>query len=211
MNQFSEQLSDMKSKRVKLWRGGPDSVEGYLLDVKKDYLTLYRDDGRIVHYPFHHLKSVTLSTENVETDTPPEYLPVHLVQSTAETFYDLMQAHVGTKVNINGHGPESISGFLFECGSDYIRLITTPDEMVSSPLFHIRSMSAMVFRHRNAGEPAVEEAGNQSNSTNTSNDTKKEKKQEMNQGKKQEKNKEKKQAMNQGKKQDKNKEKKQKK
>lgn len=141
MSQLNEQLHSMIGELVKLGRGGPGDAQGYLVAVKEDYLSLLNKEGALVHYPFRHLKSVSVSQEeNARQQVTPDDIE-SLQEALPDRFWDLMGLLHGRKIQVYDHGPECASGFLFQCGSDFIKLVTSPDEMIHYPAFHIRSVS----------------------------------------------------------------------
>jgi spore coat protein B len=169
LTRFAEQIVNLVGKSIRLGRGGPDEQKGTLITVKDDYLTLYSNNGLLIHYPLYHLKSITEMTsvaENQQNDqeekrkeNPPSVSAViyellrgqvpmpdatasPLSEATSalpNTFLDLMRLYAGKKIQVYDHGPESASGFVFDVGEDYVKLVTGPDELVHYPFFHIRS------------------------------------------------------------------------
>lgn len=139
MARFGEHVGSLVGKRVRLGRGGPDERKGILLGVRDDYLTLHCEDGSLVHYPLHHLKSVT-EMVNSEVEDGIDPASSALIAGLPATLHELVKSFVGLKVQVYDHGPESAAGIVFSVGEDYVQLITTPDEMVHYPFFHIRSI-----------------------------------------------------------------------
>jgi|GEM_PF-3943380 len=139
MTCFRDQVHGLAGKRVRLGRGGPDERKGTLVGVYDDFLAVFCDDGCLVYYPMHHLKSMTELINTDTTNAEPLELPEEY-NSIRPTFTEMMKAFTGKKVQVYDHGPESATGFVFEVGDDYVKLVTSPDEMVHYPFFHIRSI-----------------------------------------------------------------------
>ncbi len=49
----------LKGKTVTIYRGGPESKSGKLLDVQSDYLTLYTQNNGVIYYQAEHVKSIS--------------------------------------------------------------------------------------------------------------------------------------------------------
>lgn len=156
MHDFTQALLDLIGKRVQLGRGGPDMATGYLMAVKDDYLVVETKKGRVVSFALQHVKSITelpdrSEPEEQEGERPeplddgplswegPEDRPAKVARLPA-TFCELLQAHRGKKIKVYEAGPESGVGFVLDCGSNFLQLVTSPDEVVYYPMFHIRSM-----------------------------------------------------------------------
>ncbi|MDB4896006.1 MAG: hypothetical protein JWN15_2268 [Firmicutes bacterium] len=139
MAHFREHVGSLVGKNIRLGRGGPDERKGTLVTVKDDYLTLFSEDGALVHYPLHHLKSIT-ELVNGEADPEDADLPVDMIDGLPGTLLDLMHSYTGLKVQVYDHGPETAAGIVFSVGDDFVKLVTSPDEMVHYPFFHIRSI-----------------------------------------------------------------------
>lgn len=149
MASFREQVDSLIGKRVRLGRGGPDERKGTLVSVQDEFLSVYSDDGSMVHYPLHHLKSVTelMGGEEGSGDGSgggsgggSGWDQTGGGTGFPSTFRGLMDSFLGQKVQVYDHGPESAAGFVFGVGDDYVQLVTGPDEMVHYPFFHIRSV-----------------------------------------------------------------------
>ncbi|HWI51410.1 MAG TPA: hypothetical protein VNT01_04635 [Symbiobacteriaceae bacterium] len=139
MTCFRDQVHGLAGKRVRLGRGGPDERKGTLVGVYDDFMAVFCDDGCLVYYPLHHLKSMTELINSDTSNTEPLELPEEY-NSIRPTFTEMMKTFTGKKVQVYDHGPESATGFVFEVGDDYAKLVTSPDEMVHYPFFHIRSV-----------------------------------------------------------------------
>ena len=59
-------------KMVTIFRGGPESRTGKLLDVQCDYLTLYTPPNKaVIYYQFEHVKSIS---EDIKSNSPQHLL-----------------------------------------------------------------------------------------------------------------------------------------
>src|SRR3954453_12313575 len=53
-----ENIDSLKGKMVTIYKGGPESKSGKLLDVQSDYLTLYTQNKAVIYYQTEHVKSI---------------------------------------------------------------------------------------------------------------------------------------------------------
>lgn len=154
MSRLIEELSSQLGKRVLLGRGGPDSNKGVLVGVKEDYVCLFTDEGTLIHYPVHHLRSVTAPTAQGTGQNGGAPAPDPSVSTTVGTlpakFNDLLKFHHGQKVQVFDHGPEASTGWVFECGEDFVTLVTA-DDIIRYNSFHIRSLSLQRPKKQESG------------------------------------------------------------
>lgn len=176
MSSFAQHLQGLMGKYVSLGRKG-DS-KGFLVAAKEDYLTLYcvesnqkKQDGKgyraasteesrssggtLVHYPLYHLKSLAEINEEDASGAALDLVPAAVAETLPATFWELMKSHHGKKVTLYDHGPESATGWMFECGDDYVKLLVTDgkngeEEMVNYPFFHIKSVSLARSKKKNS-------------------------------------------------------------
>lgn len=132
-------LSSMIGRVVQIYRGGPDSNNGWLLDVNEDYLTLQKDDGEIIYYKTAHIKSI-------REDTMIKYNSLLSIDGKnpilkAPTFNELASNLKEQTVRINGKGPESKEGQLVDVKEDYMTLYTEEDGFIFFNEQHIKSLS----------------------------------------------------------------------
>jgi spore coat protein B len=159
MTCFRDQVNSLCGKRVRLGRGGPGERKGTLVSLSEDFLTVLSDDGSLIHYPLHHLKSLTeLMNDLPHTPALPE-LPEES-KSLPSTFQSLMQAFKGKKVELYDRGPESTTGFVFEAGDDYAKIVISTDEIVHYPYLHIRSVRLWTPTAKVEHEKGAEEKAN---------------------------------------------------
>lgn len=112
----------------------------------------------LAHYPLHHLKSMTELVEDEKDSRSRGSMP-HF-GPFPRTLLELMNSFMGQKVQVYDHGPETSSGFVFEVGEDFVKLVTGPDEMVHYPFFHIRSVR--LARQKKSGKSGSKSGGSKS-------------------------------------------------
>ncbi len=136
------QLESYIGKNVRINRGGPESQEGKLLELKQDFLTLLGQKNTIIYYQGTHIKSVTINTkEEVEVIVPIEE-PV-LEFESGESFKEVLDELVFSSVQVNRGGPEKVEGVLLEVNDDHI-IVGKEAELVHIALFHVKSVSKVV-------------------------------------------------------------------
>lgn len=143
-------LSSLVGRSVQIYRGGPDSNNGRLLNVNGDYLALQKDDGEIVYYKTSHIKSVRENSMIKFNSLLVIEDSTNLIK--AETFNELAFNLKEQTVRINGMGPESKVGKIIEVKEDFILLFTKEDGLIFYKEQHIKSLS---FPNKN--EDAKEE------------------------------------------------------
>lgn len=92
-------MRSLVGREVKINRGGPDSVQGTLMDVRWDYMAVNCKEG-IVYVSDSHVKSIT-DTGRSGGARGPIGNPI-----PANTFLGVMQALRFRQVQINRGGPE---------------------------------------------------------------------------------------------------------
>jgi spore coat protein B len=127
-------LETLVNKQVIVYRGGPESKEGILRDVKNDYLVLETEDG-LIFYQLKHLKSVLENSQGFMTETEEIVLPKE------KTLYSLTKSYLNYRVQINRGGPECRKGLLRNVTRDFLTLETEEDGILYYQLDHIKSLS----------------------------------------------------------------------
>ncbi len=140
MVHFREHVASLVGRHIRLGRGGPDERRGNLVAVRDDYLSLLSEDGSLVHYPLHHLRSITEIVAADSEETNLTELSLENIPALPASLMELMTSFTGLKIQVYDHGPETAAGIVFGVGNDFVKLITSPDEMVHYPFFHIRSV-----------------------------------------------------------------------
>ncbi|MGB3260015.1 hypothetical protein [Paenisporosarcina sp.] len=134
-----EYLSSLVGRAVQVYRGGPDSNVGVLLDVNEDYLTLQKEDGEIIYYKTAHIKSIKENSQIRYNSILKVYDANNLVK--AATFNELLGYFKDQTIRINGKGPESKFGTLIDVKDDFLVLYTEQDGLIFYKEQHIKSFS----------------------------------------------------------------------
>lgn len=132
-------LLSLIGRRVRTYKGGPESREGILLQVKSDFIALLTDKNEVVYYQTMHLKSIVENTKanfqsTTEADTKHEVL-------NSESFKDMLGQLKSQNVQIDRGGPESLKGKLVDVFDDFLALQTENDGVVFYQIHHIKSIS----------------------------------------------------------------------
>lgn len=140
-------LEKLVGKTVTVFKGGPESRTGILLEVKKDYLVLELKGKNYVYYPFKQLKSVidhsknsvTVSKEHTEEDEKQPTFP--------DKFRDVVRHLQNSVVQVNGGGPASSKGFLMDVKSEFIVLSTEKEGLIFYRLDQVKSVTGVATTH----------------------------------------------------------------
>ncbi|WP_142384797.1 spore coat protein [Bacillus sp. M6-12] len=163
-------LGALKGKVVTVYRGGPESKKGMLVDVKSDYFALSiqnnnnnnnndnqnnnKQNDSIIYYQAQHVKSVSEDSKTNSTQQLPssnsqiDYLE-------ADSFAELLNMMVNENVKINQGGPESKKGMLLEATSDFIAVFTKDDGIVYFNIDHVKSVSIIQNNDKNQQKNVV--------------------------------------------------------
>lgn len=132
---FHKLLKKMENQVIKLNQGGPESIHGMLLSVRQGYVVVNSEDDGLVYVNPHHIKSVSLASEEVmDRENMEENMII------ADDLYDVLHHFENKWVSINRGGPEAIEGVLF-LDDGYYKL-TRNEEVIRVDPFHIRSVSS---------------------------------------------------------------------
>ena len=134
-----EYLSSLVGRSVQVYRGGPDSNVGVLLDVNDDYLTLQKEDGEIIYYKTAHIKSIKENSQIRFNSILKVYDSNNLIK--APTFNELVGHFKNQTISVNGKGPESKVGTLIDIKDDFLVLYTEQDGIIFYKEQHIKSFS----------------------------------------------------------------------
>lgn len=135
-------LQNLVGKKVRLFRGGPESRDGILLDKQSDFLTLSTAKEGVVYYNLNHIKSVIKNSKDgneVGEDSPDN--DNHEAFTKATSFHDLLAKLKNVDVRIDRGGPESRTGKLLDVFSDFLVLYTANDGVIYYKIHHIKSIS----------------------------------------------------------------------
>lgn len=134
-----EYLSSLIGRAVQVYKGGPDSNVGVLLNVNSDYLTLQKEDGEIIYYKTEHIKSIRENSQIRFNSVLKVYDANNLFK--ADTFNELAVNFKDQTVRINGNGPESKLGTLLDVRDDFFVLSTDVDGLIFYKEHHVKSLS----------------------------------------------------------------------
>jgi spore coat protein B len=137
-------LLSLTGRKVRTYKGGPESKEGQLLHVKKDYIALLSDDNEVIYYQTNHLKSVVEDTkasfqtmaETKEEDTSHEVLE-------SDSFKEILKLMQYQNVQIDRGGPDSLKGKLLDVKNDFLTLQSENNGVVFYQIHHIKSVSVV--------------------------------------------------------------------
>lgn len=139
-----ENLENLIGSKVRIFRGGPESRDGVLLDKQSDYLTLYTKQDGVVYYNLHHIKSVIKNAKDGHISSEDEELCMK-----ADSFQDLLKNLKGSKIRIDRGGPESRDGKLLDVLSDYLVLENKKEGIIYYKTYHIKSVSVLEQKAQN--------------------------------------------------------------
>ncbi len=143
---------------VKINRGGPDSVEGVLLSVQNDYLSVWTKDNKVVYISTTHIKSITATGKSGGVQGAMAS-PIR-----SYNFASLLQALRYRYVQINRGGPEKLEGIVADANQNYLMLAVKGEEVVRIPINHVKSVSVVSNSNSNSSS-----GGNKSNSNGNKN------------------------------------------
>lgn len=135
-DRFHSFLESLKGRKVTIYRHGPESKIGRLLDVQSDYIVLEVENNKHVYYQIHHVKSVSEDTKAsrpvMEQDEEQDFIK-------EESFSGLFRHLKNESIQINQGGPDMTVGRLVESSNDFIVLALENNEIVYFNLHHVKS------------------------------------------------------------------------
>lgn len=146
-------FSSLVGRTVQIYRGGPHSNIGTLLDANGDYVALQTKTGEIIYYKTSHIKSIIDKTKcqvcqvKHDDDKKEESSSSSSSSSSSESlcyghsFLDLCNHFIGRMVNVNGKGPNAKVGKLVDVKSDYLVIYDKKDGLIFFKDQHIVSMN----------------------------------------------------------------------
>ncbi|WP_222128821.1 hypothetical protein [Paenibacillus xylanexedens] len=134
MSMNGQGMRGLVGREVKINRGGPDSIQGTLMDVRWDYMAVSCKEG-MVYVNDAHVKSIT-DTGRSGGARGPMGNPI-----PANTFLGVMQALRFRPVQINRGGPEKVEGILADANQSQLILTLKNQEIIRIPLQHVKSVS----------------------------------------------------------------------
>ncbi|WP_316572417.1 spore coat protein [Neobacillus sp. YIM B06451] len=163
LDSYHSFLKSLVGQEVQVYKGGPESKKGRLMDVQSDYICLHAQDenkdkdkdkdkekdkskSSIVYYRTEHLQSIS---ENTKSNSMPRFdeddsdtCEFH----SAGSFNALMKHFIKKQAQINLGGPESKSGMVLAVSGSYIALLTEDDGVVYYNIHHIKSISESNYK-----------------------------------------------------------------
>ncbi|WP_340389245.1 hypothetical protein [Paenibacillus sp. FSL E2-0151] len=152
MSMNGQGMRGLLGREIKINRGGPDSVQGTLTDVRWDYMAMNCKEG-IVYVNESHVKSITDTGRSGGNRNAAMGNPI-----PSNTFLGVMQALRFRRVQINRGGPEKVEGILADANQNQLIMTLKNQEIVRIPMQHVKSVSLV----RGGGN------NNNNNSSNTS-------------------------------------------
>lgn len=164
---YSSHFKPLKGRVVTVYRGGPESKTGYLVDVQSDYLILAVESNNnnnnnngennnqnnqnnnqqeytLVYYHLAHVKSITEDTMSNSAQTFTG-ISAELELYRGKTFATTLSLMKTKYVQVNQGGPEKKAGQLLDVlgsfESAYIVLLTEDDGVVYINTEHVKSVS----------------------------------------------------------------------
>ncbi|MBZ5752729.1 hypothetical protein [Metabacillus rhizolycopersici] len=131
-------LVKLQGRKVRTFKGGPESKEGLLLQVKQDYIALLTDDNNVVYYQTSHLKSVV---ENSKTSIEPTTNSEEYEVLESDSFKEILKLMEFKNVQIDRGGPESLTGTLLGISDNFLTLRSENNVDVHYQIHHIKSVS----------------------------------------------------------------------
>ncbi|MCG3084177.1 spore coat protein CotH [Anoxybacillus sp. LAT_35] len=151
-NQPNDELKALIGKTVTVYRGGPESKTGKLVDVQVDYLALANEnEASIIYYVMHHVQSIS---ENARANSLPSFSSSNntIEPVRAKSFKELLCDLISRRIKINQGGPESKQGTLLDVNDDHIVLFTEDDGVVFYHLQHIKSIYVQMEKEEDITE-----------------------------------------------------------
>jgi spore coat protein B len=151
-------LMALKGKTVTIYKAGPESKKGKILDVKPDYIALYvqnnNDQNTVVYYQVDHIKSVIEDTKTNSMQIMEELPEVEYYDSNC--FIGLLEQFVDQTIQINQGGPQSKHGVLVAVFDDFLVLFTDDDGLVYFNTLHVKSVSKFIQNNETNNQPTLQ-------------------------------------------------------
>ncbi|WP_157067020.1 hypothetical protein [Alicyclobacillus shizuokensis] len=144
-------LTPLLGTRIHIEQHNDTGLTGWLVNIQPDYASVFTDDGRIVHYPFGHIKSVTTNITEL-----PQQVNVPQI-AFPESFRDVLAALWMQLVRVElGEGARQ--GVLVQIEDDAICLVLSSKELIYYPVFQIVNLSP-VFQLKGIADAPEPSAG----------------------------------------------------
>jgi len=135
-----EHYPDLIGKFVRVNRGGPESSEGLLLAVKRDYIVIFIKHEGFVYYNLEHIKGITLLKHIKHFEKHGQHRNIHGKYKKSSCFLEALRSKKNRLIKVNRGGPDSVTGVLTEVHRDYIKLIADEEQVIMFTR-HIKSFS----------------------------------------------------------------------
>jgi spore coat protein B len=147
----------LKGKNVTIYRGGPESKTGRLIDVQSDYIALGTENG-VIYYQAEHIKSI--SEDPIFNSMQSNLMQKEkIIYYQSKNFVGIMNNLKSKLVQINQGGPESKKGLLLDVKSDYAVVSTNDDGIVYYNIHHIKSIMTPQNNNSQLGDEVTNLAG----------------------------------------------------
>ncbi|MFJ7755045.1 hypothetical protein ACQKGI_06675 [Peribacillus muralis] len=137
-------LEALKGKFVRVYKGGPESREGRLVEVRSDYIVLQTEENHLVYYAIEHLKIVVENAKRALNLCPINDKGFVY----PETFIGALEALQDSCIQVNGGGPTSKVGRVIDVKEEFLVLSTEREGLVLFPISHIKSVIVVEFACR---------------------------------------------------------------
>lgn len=145
------QAGHLNGKKVRVNRGGSDSIEGILLAIAGDYLVIL-SDSKICYVNGAHVRNIAGSStdggKSVGGRSGGRSAGLHKSFIHAPDFQALLSRLRHKHIQINSGSPEKLDGFLAEVAKDNVLLIVE-SELVRIPIFYIKTVRSSAKRKNN--------------------------------------------------------------
>jgi spore coat protein B len=160
MSMNGQGMRGLVGREVKINRGGPDAIQGTLMDVRWDYMAVSCKEG-MVYVNDAHVKSITdTGRSGGARGSMGNPIP-------ANTLLGVMQALRFRPVQINRGGPEKVEGILADANQSQLILTLKNQEIIRIPLQHVKSVSLV----RGSSNNNSNNSGNNGKNTSQGNKT----------------------------------------
>ncbi|MGF9697361.1 DUF6897 domain-containing protein [Paenibacillus sp. MABNR03] len=161
MSMNGQGMRGLLGREIKINRGGPDAVQGTLMDVRWDYMAMNCKEG-IVYVNETHVKSITDTGRSGGNRNAAMENPI-----PSNSFLGVMQALRFRRVQINRGGPEKVEGILADANQNQLIMTLKNQEIVRIPMQHVKSVSLVRGSNNNNNS----NNNNSNNSNNNGNNT----------------------------------------
>ncbi|MGN7942959.1 hypothetical protein [Virgibacillus sp. 6R] len=167
-------LLPLIGRKVRVFKGGPESKEGILLNVNADFLTLVTEENEIIYYQTMHSKTIVEDTRSQSQLSVNKKIKNKALKD--KSFNSLLRQMVTKQVQINRGGPESLIGILVNLHEDFLTLQTENEGIIFFQIHHIKSISIVESEDssNNKKEGSSSSTTSKKSSTNSSNKKKEE-------------------------------------